>query len=739
MRLFFFIALLTLINGIAALEIPAGLLERAGLSGYKIEAGEISRKPFADILTKEFPGQSLKGDGYFVVVKGKTVTIGALNQRGLHYGLYDLLQRGCQWTPARPADIRFTEKFAAKDMAFLENPAFEIRGLMGMGYNGYCEDFGDWLLFNRLNNYSYGIRTYYTDWAARIRSKGFLSLISGHSLYYWLPGELYDSHPEYFPLVDGKRLKYTKPNYSVGVQLDFGSAEARAEVVGNIKKFLRDNPDTYSIPLVINDGGGFGDTPAERAMDDPDEYKRYSFSTRYMKWVNLVADEVCKEFPGVKIVVLPYLYVTDAPQVDRIHPNVMIGFCTYRRCYKHEFNDSSCHSNAAMNKTLKEWLRFGNPAFIRDYMLLGGLPEFPVPMLKVLQKDFHYFRSLGVTGYVSECVAEASNMKDRGFYKWARQIPNYWTGMKMNYYLIAKLMWNPGLDLDKEIDGYFHDYFGDAGAPLKKINELIEKRWFADPSSYIWNKYDTNFPAMLFTESADIATIEKLLAEAEKCAAAQDQSVFRDRVKTECVLVRDNWFKKAAVVTKDMTAAPLPGKVTMETVMKNGAAIDGFVKRADKGVAPSELNTKIYAGYTADRLYLLAECTADMDKITAKPVERDGLVWNNDTIEIFIEPLNEQRKWGFFHIITDPLGSVYDAALRDRSWNADITTHAERRGDRWLVMVGIPFDALGISQGKAGAVFKLNIGRSSKNPREISSWTDGTFENPATFGRLLLK
>ena len=53
-----------------------------------------------------------------------------------------------------------------------------------------------------------------------------------------------------------------------------------------------------------------------------------------------------------------------------------------------------------------------------------------------------------------------------------------WIYNYLNYYVFAKLGWNPGLDLDALLDDHYEKMFGAAAAEMKSFYEALEDAWF---------------------------------------------------------------------------------------------------------------------------------------------------------------------------------------------------------------------------------------------------------------------
>lgn len=149
---------------------------------------------------------SLGADGYIIRTKGSYLIIAGSAVRGNLYGVYGLLEDhfGCHWFTPEVSRIPFYKKLEISDIEEQQIPVLKERDV----YIYECFD-SDWCARNRLAP-SYpladgknrlekrhgGEKTY---WA-----KGF----AGHTFRVLVPPEKYFSkHPEYFSLVNGKRLR----------------------------------------------------------------------------------------------------------------------------------------------------------------------------------------------------------------------------------------------------------------------------------------------------------------------------------------------------------------------------------------------------------------------------------------------------------------------------------------------------------------------------------------------------
>ena len=721
-----------------------------GRNSVCIFAGRLNQPELAAAFRKYLPGGELKYDGFAVAVDGNQVYLIGGEERSLIYAAADFLEKQCgYYRSVRPVEGGTPEKQRKlANAAWISNPAFALRGVSPLGYSGLNGMFMNWELANAYNFRLIPQSRYASDLKS-VERRGYPLYFGGHTFYFWIPGTLFKEHPEYFPLIKGKRTNYEKPNYSVKVQTNVGSKEVQELVAQKMIRILREHPDIKMIGLGMNDGAGWGDSPEERAMDDEEEYRRGVYSTRYFRFANIVAEKVAKVFPDVKIHTYAYFSCEEPPKLEKLHPNLIIEFCTYRRDYKRTLDDPSSPVNAYWNKLLLKWLKFGNALYIRDYLVFGGFPAFDVPVLKIIQRDLQYYRKIGVTGYYTECMVDgcapdAPEKVRKGYYRRDMNPEKqllYWTGMKMEFHLLGRLLWNPDADLETLKKEYFKNYYGAAAEAMEKIYRRIEQRWDNDSAPYVWNKFDTNFPAMLF-QDGDMDFLEKELAKAVAIAEKSKDPVLAERLKREEKLILGEYRKRAGIQRKTLSVGKLAGDATVENVKrtaeKNQSVIRGLVKRERGGkILPSGSPADIYCAVQGDSLIILGEFI--QKKVSAVPRERDGQVWKgNDTFELFLAAGPENAADGYYQLVINPLGDFYDSRLNRKQWNCNAKVNAGILADRWFALISIPLSELGYPRDKAAFSLRMNFGRNISG-KEVSSWTDGSLANESAFGILKIQ
>lgn len=152
--------------------------------------------------------------------------------------------------------------------------------------------------------------------------------------------------------------------------------------------------------------------------------------------------------------------------------------------------------------------------------------------------------------------------------------------------------------------------------------------------------------------------------------------------------------------------------------------------------------TTVRAAWDARALYLHAVCLEpDPPSITAAVAVRDGEVWMEDAIEVFLQP--DTATVDVVHFVFNAHGVVYDERNGTPSFDAAVTA-AAAIGDRaWHLEVAIPWAELRVRPPEPGAAWGFNVSREHRprEPREWSTWAPlekgrKEFGVVARFGRL---
>jgi len=159
-----------------------------------------------------------------------------------------------------------------------------------------------------------------------------------------------------------------------------------------------------------------------------------------------------------------------------------------------------------------------------------------------------------------------------------------------------------------------------------------------------------------------------------------------------------------------------------------------FIRMEGDGLA--EAQTRALVFYDDAALYVGFRCDEpDMGKLVANNPTRDGALWHDDCVEVFLQ---RSGAAGFCQFIVNTLGTTYEARDEETSWNPKIRAAAFKGKGYWSAEFSVPWSDLG-GAPKAGDTWKANFCRERKVKTELSSWScaRGRFVIPAGFGQIV--
>ncbi len=187
------------------------------------------------------------------------------------------------------------------------------------------------------------------------------------------------------------------------------------------------------------------------------------------------------------------------------------------------------------------------------------------------------------------------------------------------------------------------------------------------------------------------------------------------------------------------TAPTIDGKLD-EPVWQNAASISlEYSPSGDAAAQPTEVRI----AYDSQNLYVAYRCVDPRaERITAQITERDGPVFYEDSVEMFVNIDPKQESYYLF--ATNALGTKYEALIYDVKFNPEWQVAASVGRDSCVAEMAIPFSAFGIGTPTAGAEWRANFCRNraastsgSESQNMCWSPTYGSFHTPIRFGRII--
>lgn len=327
---------------------------------------------------------------------------------------------------------------------------------------------------------------------------GKYNIVSSHShLLYVPPWKYFKEHPEYFALVNGKRTNKG--------QLCLGNPDVQRIVTEEVIKRAREMPHIDYFSLTPTDGGGYCECNLCRAMDDPnilaangqdERLGNVSMSNRVHGFNNMVAKELAEAVPGKGVAWLAYTHYTEVPtNIEKFEPNTIIIPSTIAAAYSDYsklLDDSKATGNVNFKEILEGFHKKGATLGTYEYWL-GGYWYGPLPLLTIMKDRLMQYRKYNVDMVFSETHLS-------------------WGPQTIGGYFYTRLLWNPDLDLDKELQDFCNNYYGPAAKPMLQYHRLLEeaslkgKPWF-----FLGSRI-----GYLFTDDKLMAQLTQLMNQAQR-------------------------------------------------------------------------------------------------------------------------------------------------------------------------------------------------------------------------------
>ncbi|MBQ4351558.1 MAG: DUF4838 domain-containing protein [Clostridia bacterium] len=389
-------------------------------------------------------------DGFRIEASENTVRI-AGGCRGVLYGAYDLLERlgvrfftmTCEKVPTAPDAV-------IPALSVKSEPVFEYRA------HNYppIRQMPRFMAKLRLNGVAGGGPV-----PARLGGSMTYGLFV-HSFEHLIPtAEFGETHPEYFALVDGRRVTRSGGR----TQLCLTNPDVIRLLTERTRDFLRAHPGNRLMSLSQNDWGGNCQCENCRKIDEEEG----SPSGTLLRAVNAVAEALEEEFPDVIFDTLAYVYSRPAPHITRNRHNVCVRLCSIECCFCHPF-DGCDDENRSVTRPdgtkssfitdLRDWGRICDRMYIWDYTTCFAHYPTPHPNWRILQRNAQLMAENNVKGVFEQACGASQGGVDFN---------------ELRAYLISKLLWDPYCDLEAHRREFMEYYYGAAAPILDEYLNLL--------------------------------------------------------------------------------------------------------------------------------------------------------------------------------------------------------------------------------------------------------------------------
>lgn len=697
-------------------------------------------------------------DVFYLKTEGKNLYIGGRTSLGVLFGVYTYLEKymGIRWLfPGKEGEFyREKRDFRIGQTDDFQEPSFPFRMMLPVGASRHkLSDTYIWFARNKIecdmmeNVFKQpGLKRFLME------ERSTFPRSTGHDFFMSnVPEEKYfKTHPEYFCLVNGRRIP------PKGKNRDAFNGHTMAQACTShpdVKKLcaagLIDFYNRWGRESILLMGMGdncnvWCECPECSKLilkDDP-----RNNTTRVFRFFSDVAEIVYREKPDADIHAWAYTGCRDPEPSMKIDPRITVLYCDYGRCHAHAFQDERCSQSEPYRKQFEKWLKISPKVAMREY-LLTSLADY-APLEYVLAEDLKYFHSRGIIGWVEEVFGPEGIYNAKQLRKDLFVLKNNWRSRWQMLYLASKLLWDVKAAPEPILDEANELYFGRTWPVMKQYRAFMRMLWERAPGHSF---YGVNIPRAAFclAEPGAQQKLEELLNEAEKLS--NGDKILAGRIQLERQMLKRFWidsFNRHRQNTERFVSSRLlESPVTIDGDFKEKGWITASwiseMKTWPDGKKP-ESGSETYAriAHSSSGWYLAVEAMEkEIGKLQAACRLKDSTdLFRDDTIEVFLASQEFPEK--YFQIAVNPAGTLFDAEWINGKLNAAYESGCSVRTkvlkDRWQAEFYIPAAPMG-GKIKDGDQWKINVCRSRRSvvPTESTTLNGVGFHAPEVYTRLI--
>jgi len=323
------------------------------------------------------------------------------------------------------------------------------------------------------------------------------------SILLFPPEKYAQSHPEYYPLVQGKRSIPDKGAWNW--QPCYSNGEVRGIYVEDARAFFDANGEVPSYDLGLDDAEIFCECADCRKLDgDVDAFAERDFSNRYYWFLTEVARQISETHPGRQIGTLVYACTRETPTNMTSLPDNVFAYLAdtesqAAQWWKDDIKKREMHET-------RQWAAFCTHLGRYEYYGFAAMTPRYYPHL--LDQEIKFDRELGVASLYVEMYGFRSH-----------QAPMVWAA--------TRLYWDAAADIDELLNVFMSGMFAEAAAPMKRYWGLLEGAWInrgPEIKGTGWRDLETQ--ARLFS----LERLDQLQACLDEARASAESDVNRRRI-----------------------------------------------------------------------------------------------------------------------------------------------------------------------------------------------------------------
>ena len=387
------------------------------------------------------------------------------------------------------------------------------------------------------------------------------------------PKKYFSKHPEWFsdplngdkPCTSSSEMPDAQRN-----QLCLTNESLYKEFLKNTLELIKQNPSYDIIEVSQNDSSSYCKSAACLKIIKEEG----SPSGLIIRFVNRLANDVNKIYPGKKIMTLAYTYSLTPPKITKPGPNVIIRIATMASNFAYPLYSEE---NAENRDIINRWSQISKTTHYWGYNTNFKNLLLPHPSFNHIGEDLKYLYSKNVNGVF---LQDNNYTNGVGYF------------LDMQTWVVGKLMWNPNLDQGSLVNEFMHTFYGAAAPYLISYMKLIDDSYKASGKSLSAMNNDYSFLTIdvmnkssnLFKQALNSVKGNKILYE----RVLKENTVY----SMSYVFLYNNLKRESLVNNKELIVPPLftSNEILFDKLKSYG------VKKFDRYYSNAEYVEKLKAG-----------------------------------------------------------------------------------------------------------------------------------------------
>jgi hypothetical protein len=511
-------------------------------------------------------------DAFRIETNGGDLFLIGKGDRGSLYSVYEFLEQlGVRWIMPSELGVMVPARkdIALKNWMIAQEPDIHTR-INGVHLTSpeFIEELNLWTVRMRCN------AGFNAKWSEKIGgSVG--SGRTGHNYRSLIDLDLYDSHPEYFSLLDGKREDPRTTRYW---KMCLSNPDVRRIAVEKTITYLQANPQIDFFSLMPTDGRRWCQCEECKKLQDD----KTNQSGPVFDFACHIIERVASRFPNVLFPVSSYGDYTLPPKGFQPPKGLMLRVVLHGN-YSRPVTDPA---NKKMMDILDAWKPYQLPLAAYFYTWKMAYKELPWPLFRPLVEDIRLMRDHGTV--MAYFQSGGQN----------------WGSNGLQYYMGVKALWDVDMNVDKVYLDYCCKGYGPAAESIEKYYNTLWQAWLSEsaPTSQEIVRVGPGRVDKLMPQIYSQTVLEKTrthLNDAYNQAKNRPDVLARldllrvSQTYTEKYIpLRDGWTKYLA----HSSVAPSPHKL-----LSMAQDLMAYIEHAEKK-SPWALTYRGHHAYTADVL-----------------------------------------------------------------------------------------------------------------------------------------